>query len=357
MFDLIFGTMSALNQVATFAGALMFWGLGGLLVGNAIYWRMHAVRVQGEVIGVRREGNCLNAVYRYASPAGETVEATSLEGSSRVRGKETGRLVPLWVIPEKPREVQEAGNHIFTIIGVVLLGVGVVLFWVGVTVWRTGPMTWVVASLVVVHMLRKLRSIIAPKDKSLPRLPWRELLAQMKDARAKARSAEPVQRLEELTSLPEYRDKEIRQRVQFRRLAPFLLLAGIGMLALGVYQSRMLLQLQSSGTRTPGTVTSLVSSNSSNGGVTYYPRVTYTDGEGRKVDFKDSTGTNPPMYHVGEAVTVLYLPGEAGRAVIDRGVWNWLPSVILYALGGAVFAGGLAGLRSRSEEVPLTAQS
>ena len=357
MFDLIFGTMSALNQVATFAGALMFWGLGGLLVGNAIYWRMHAVRVQGEVIGVRRDGNCLNAVYRYASPAGETVEAASLEGSSSVRGKETGRLVPLWVIPEKPREVQEAGNHIFTIIGVVLLGVGVVLFWVGVTVWRTGPMTWVVASLVVVHMLRKLRSIIAPKDKSLPRLPWRELLAQMKDARAKARSAEPVQRLEELTALPEYRDKEIRQRVQFRRLAPFLLLAGIGMLALGVYQSRMLLQLQSSGTRAPGTVTSLVSSSSSNGGVTYYPLVTYTDGEGRKVDFKDSTGTNPPVYHVGEAVTVLYLPGEAGRAVIDRGVWNWLPSVILYLIGGGAFAGGLAGLRSRSEEVPLTAQS
>jgi len=126
---------------------------------------------------------------------------------------------------------------------------------------------------------------------------------------------------------------------------------------LGVYQSRMLLQLQSSGTRAPGTVTSLVSSSSSNGGVTYYPLVTYTDGEGRKVDFKDSTGTNPPVYHVGEAVTVLYLPGEAGRAVIDRGVWNWLPSVILYLIGGGAFAGGLAGLRSRSEEVPLTAQS
>ncbi len=62
------------------------------------------------------------------------------------------------------------------------------------------------------------------------------------------------------------------------------------------------------------------------------------------------------MYHVGEAVTVLYLPGE-GRAAIDRGVWNWLPSLILYLIGGGAFAGGLAGLRSRSDEVPLTAQS
>jgi hypothetical protein len=357
MFDLVFSTLSAFNQVATLVGALIFWGLGGLLVGNAVYWRRHAVRVQGEVIGVRREGNCLNAVYRYLSPSGETLEATSLEGSSSMRGKETGTMVPLWVIPEKPNEVQEAGNHIFTIIGVVLLGVGVALFWIGVTAWRTGPMTWGVASLAVVQLLRKLRHIIAPKDKGLPRGGWRELLAQMSAARAQVREAPPVQRVEELAALPEYRVTVVRQRAQLRRLAPFLLLAGIGMLALGVYQSRMLLQLQSSGARTPGTVTSLVSSSSSNGGVTYYPLVTYTDGEGRKVDFKDSTGTNPPMYHVGEAVTVLYLPGETGRAVIDRGVWNWLPSVILYVLGGAVFAGGLAGLRSRSEEVPLTAQS
>src|SRR5438105_10259946 len=212
MFDLVFSTLTALNQVATFVGALVFWGLGGLLVGNAIYWRRQAVRVQGEVIGVRRNGNCLNSVYRYVSPSGETFEATSLEGSSSVRGKETGTTVPLWVIPEKPNEVQEAANHVFTVVGVLLLGAGVALFWVGVTAWRTGPMTWVVASLAVVHLLQKVRGIIAPKDKALPRWPWRELLAQMRDAGAQARNAQPVQRLEELTRLPEYRDKEIRQR-------------------------------------------------------------------------------------------------------------------------------------------------
>ena len=362
MFDLVFSAVSALNQAAAFIGALVCFGLGGLLVGNAIYWRKHAVRVQGQVIGVRRNGNCLNAVYRYDSAAGETVEATSLEGSSSTRGKETGTVVPLRVIPQKPHEVQEAGNHLFTVIGVVLLGGGVTLFWIGVTAWRTGPMTWVVALLVVSHLVQKLRKILAPKDKTLPRLPWRELLARLRDAQtqlkaAQSQNAPPVQRVEELTALPEYRDKELRQRAQLRRLAPFLLLAGVGLLALGVHQSRTLLRLESAGLRAPGTVTSLSSSQSSDGGVTYYPHVTYTDSAGRIAVFKDSVGTNPPMYRIGEAVTVLYLPGEAGRAVIDRGVWNWLPSVILYVLGGAVFAGGLAGLRSRSEEVPLTAQS
>ena len=354
MFELVFSTLSALNQVATFAGALMFWGLGGLLVGTAIYWRMHAVRVQGEVIGVRRNGNCLNAVYRYDSPSGARLEATSLEGSSSVRGKETGTVVPLWVIPEKPHEVQEAGNHLFTVVGVMMLGAGVALFWVGVTAWRTGPMTWVVGLVVVAHLLAKLRSLLAPKDKALPRLPWRELLARLKEAgarRAETRNEQPVQRVEELSALPEYRVNMIRQRALLKRLAPFLVLAGIGLVALGVHQSRVLLRLESAGIRAPGRVTSLTSSRSNNG-VTYYPLVTYRDGAGRSIVFKDSVGSNPPMYHGGEAVTVLYLPGEAGHAIIDRGLWNWLPSFILYALGGAVFAGGLAALRNRSAGAP-----
>lgn len=348
MFDLAFSTLTALNQVATFVGALIFWGLGGLLVGNAIYWRRHAVRLQGEVIGVRRNGNCLNSVYRYRSPSGETLEATSLEGSSSVRGKETGRMVPLWVIPEKPNEVQEAGNHVFTVVGVLLLGAGVALFWVGVTAWRTGPMTWVVASLAIVHLLQKVRGIIAPKDKALPRSGWRELLAQVRDARAQARNAQPVQRLEELTALPEYRDKEIRQRAQLRRLAPFLLLAGLGCLALGVHQSKGLLRLESSGMRAPGVVSSFSTSRSGNS-VTYYPVVTYTNGADQRVVFKDHTGTNPPLYRVGEAITVLYLPEETASAIIDRGLWNWLPPVILYLLGAGLSALALALLRGRSE--------
>jgi hypothetical protein len=138
IFQLIVSAMSALNQVAVFAAALVFGGVGLLLVGNAIYWRLHAARVQGEVIGVRRNRNRLNAVYRYDSPAGESFEATSIKGSDSVRGKETGRVVPLWVIPEKPHEVQERGNHFFTVLGLGFLGSGVALFWVGATgaSWR-----------------------------------------------------------------------------------------------------------------------------------------------------------------------------------------------------------------------------
>jgi len=344
-----------MNQVAVFAGGLFCWGLGGLLVGNAIYWRLHAVRVEGEVVGVRRNGNCLNSVYRYISAAGATIEATSLEGSSSVRGRETGRQVPLWVIPEKPHEVQETGNHVFTVAGFVLLGAGVVLFWIGARAWHTGPMTWIVAGIFGLHLLMRLRRIITPRDKTLPASPWRTLSALGKTAASAV--AAPAQPIEELNALPEFRDRELRQRVQLRRLAPFLLLAGTALLAFGVYTSRTLLSLEASGLRTAGSVTSLSPSRSSDGGTTYHPLVSYRDSAGRTVVFRDSTGTNPPLYRVGEVVTVLYLPGEPDRAIIDRGLWNWLPAVILYVLGAAACAGGLAAWRVPGDEEPFAAHS
>jgi len=355
MFQLVFSALSAINQLAVFAGGLICWGLGGLLVGNAIYWRLHAVRVQGEVIGVRRNGNCFNSVYRYTSAAGATIEATSLEGSSSVSGRETGRQVPLWVIPEKPDQVQETGNHVFTLVGLVLLGVGVVFFWVAVRSWRTGPMTWIMAAVLGLHLLVRLRKVIAPRDKTLPPSGWRALSALRQAVRTA--NAAPAQPIEELTALPEFRERQTKQRAQLARMAPFLLLAGLALLAFGVYASRMLLSLETSGVRTSGSVTSLSSSSSSNGGVSYYPVVRYRDGTGRSVTFRDSTGTNPPLYRVGEAVTVLYLPGEPGRAIIDRGPWNWLPSVILYVLGGATCLGALAARRARGDEPAFAAQN
>ncbi len=348
MLHLVFSALSALNQVVVFAGGLLCWGLGGLLVGDAIYWRVHALRVQGEVIGVRRNGNSLNSVYRYISPAGAATEATSLEGSSSTRGRETGRRVSLWVLPGRPNEVQESGNHVFTLVGVVLLAAGVVLFWVGARAWRTGPMTWAMAGIFILHLLLRLRRI-GSAGAGRPAFRWRP-----RDAvrNAGARMDCPPQRVEELTALPEFREREAQQRVQLARLAPFLLLAGVTVLALGVYQSRMMLILETSGTRTAGRVTGLSRSQGSDG-IIYYPLVCYVDVAGETVVFRDSTGTNPSLYHVGEAVTVLYAPDQPARAVIDRGVWNWLPSAFLYLFGAVLLGAGLAGWRARGGDDPL----
>jgi Protein of unknown function (DUF3592) len=330
VFDIFFGLISALNQIGVLIAALACGGLGTLLVGHAVYFRLHAVRVLGEVIGVRQHGNIFNAVYRYTLPSGQTCEATSLEGSGSTRDKQTGAVVPLLVIPEKPDEVQEARHHVFTVIGVALLAACAGLFYYAATAFRVGPMTWIAGGLVLAHFLKRIRQIVFPKDKRLQLSAWRQMLAQRKAAQL---AEMPVQRLEDVASLPERRALEDRQKVTLRRLAPFLLVAGVGLFALGVHQSRALVRLESFGVRASGVVSSLSSSSSGSGSSTYYAVVTYTDRAGRRIRFRDNAGSNPPMYHVNESVTVLYSPYEPGNAIIDRGIWNWLPSVLLYALG------------------------
>ena len=351
MFELIVGTVSAMNQVAAFVAALVCGGLGGLLLGSAIYWGLHAVRVQGEVIGVRQSGNCFNAVYRYTAPSGETVEATSTEGSSSTRGKQTGTQVPLLVIPGKPQEVQEARSHVFTILGALLLAAGVGIFYIAVRSWRTGPMTWVVAAFFIFHLLNGLRKIWAPKDKSLRAFSLPALLAR---GQAAVPGASAVTRIEDLASDPAYQARQGAQRATLRRLAPLLLLAGLGLVALGVYQSRTLMRLQSAGIRSAGLVTGLSTSHD-NHGVSYHPVVAYTDGAGHAVQFTDSVGSNPPLYRRGDAVTVLYLPEKRGSAIIDRGAWNWLPSLVLYLFGALLTAVGVSGWRAPRPDPTQTA--
>lgn len=349
MFELLFAAMSAFKQVAVLAGALTCGGLGALLVGSAVYWRLHAVRVQGQVIGVRQSGNTFNAVYRYTLPSGQTCEGTSLEGSDSIRGKQTGAVVPLLVVPEKPDEVQEARNHVFTVIGVALLAMCAGLFYYAVTAFRTGPMTWIVGGVVVAHLAERIRRVVSPGEKRLPLSAWRQMLAQLKAAQPAA--VPPMQRLEDLASLPQRRAQNERQRVVLRRLAPWLLIAGVALVALGVHQSRALVRLESVGVRTRGVVSSFSSSSSGSGSRSYYPVVTYTDRAGNRVRFRDNTGSNPPMYDINDSVTVLYSPAESGNAMIDRGLWNWLPSALLYLLGVSLSLVSIGLLRRRNADV------
>src|SRR5437016_6105746 len=95
MLDVITGGSQAYEQVGWFVGALVCMGLGGLLLGNALYWRLHARRVLGTIIGVLDNKATYTPVYRYTSPDGQSIEARSDTSSGSVKGKETGRIVPL----------------------------------------------------------------------------------------------------------------------------------------------------------------------------------------------------------------------------------------------------------------------
>ena len=114
MFEIIAEGFQAYNQIGLLLGALACLGIGGLILGSTAYWRMHALRASGTVIGVLVTNGTYTPVYRYTLPDGQSHEAKSDTSSSAVAGKETGRIVPLLISPLiVPVVVTAVGTYLF----------------------------------------------------------------------------------------------------------------------------------------------------------------------------------------------------------------------------------------------------
>ena len=92
MFDLIFQGAQAYNQVGFFIGAVVCLGIGGLILGNSFYWRVHALRAQGTVIGVIANGGAYIPVYRYTSADGQSHVANRIRAPAGCAARKPGVL-------------------------------------------------------------------------------------------------------------------------------------------------------------------------------------------------------------------------------------------------------------------------
>jgi hypothetical protein len=100
-----------------------------------------------------------------------------------------------------------------------------------------------------------------------------------------------------------------------------------------------------------GTVVELLEVRDNEGSSMWKPVVAFTDDNGHKTRFTDSVSSRPAAYDVGEAVTVLYLPGEPGEAHIKGFSSLWLGTTVLGGLGLAFTAiGGSIVFASRAGE-------
>src|SRR5258708_22123987 len=130
MFDVIFSGIQAYQQVGMLIGALVCLGIGGLVLGSCLYWRVHALHATGTIIGVIAKGAMYTPVYRYALPDGQTHEAESDTSTRSTSGYQTGRVVPLLISAHNPTEAREANSHLLEFIGAGFLVPGV---WLGYT--------------------------------------------------------------------------------------------------------------------------------------------------------------------------------------------------------------------------------
>ena len=92
MFDLIFQGAQAYNQVGFFIGAVVCLGIGGLILGNSLYWRVHALRAQGTVIGVIANGGAYIPVYPTHRRTGKAMSRSQIWAPAGCAARKPGAL-------------------------------------------------------------------------------------------------------------------------------------------------------------------------------------------------------------------------------------------------------------------------
>jgi len=349
MFELIADGLQAYNQIGLLLGALTCLGIGGLILGSTVYWRVHALRAPGTIIGVLVKNGSYTPVYRYRLPDGQSHEAKSDTSSSAVAGKETGRVVPLMISAHDPSSAREANNYLFDIVGIVCLLSGLFIGTIAVSVYRPTAMTWIVTAGLLAYLAEQGRRIFKGARPSLEE--WRRQRGM-----GGAIDLTQVKPIEEIVPAAAVRQSREAQRKQARKWAPFVGILAILFAALGVQQSLKQAHLEAAGLRTDGQVVRLQRESSSDGNGSYYPIVEFRTRENVRVDFKDRVGTNPPSYRPGDKVTVLYLAeSPQSDSIIDRGaVWNWIAPGILFVVA-LVVASILIGILRFVRARPATA--
>jgi hypothetical protein len=328
VFDLFFNSIQAYNQIGLFVGALMCLGIGGLVLGATLYKRMHAIRATGTIIGViSKSGSMFTPVYRYTLPDGQTHEAKSDTSSGWVRGKETGRVVPLMISIHNPNDAQEADSYLGEIVGIVLIAPGLFLGYFAITAFPVTPMTWVMGAGMLLYCAERLHRIIIPKGQRLSLEEWRKQRGMDRHIPVDLTQVRPI---EEILASPEATQSRLLQMKNNKKAAPILGIFIILLVGGSIYTSLKISRLEAHGLRAPGKVIRLQEEHGSKSS-SYYPVVRYTTKKNYTIEFKDNVGSNPPSHHTGDEVTVLYLPEHPQKeAIIDRGIWNWLaPGILL----------------------------
>jgi hypothetical protein len=131
-------------------------------------------------------------------------------------------------------------------------------------------------------------------------------------------------------------------------------LIGAAMLIGTVYWFQSTRAFIASAATAEGTVVDLVQSRSSNSTM-YSPVVRYNTATGELIEFVSSVSSNPPGYHKGEKVEVMYSPSEPSKASINTFFNLWFGHLILGGLGSVFFltGGGImvaAAMKARQDE-------
>lgn len=343
MFETAFGLLAALQQGGLLLGGGFLALIGGFIIINNVHWQMHAARMNAVITGVRRDDRMFYPVYRYITPAGDTVESVSDSGSTRLRGKETGRTVILRAFADDPQNIRSdlRGNFL---IGLVFLLPGLVMLYAGWDDNLFSPIGISAFAAVLSLAALRLRKIFIPRKDRLNKEDWKKIKRADRQARFDKMELTTIEAWQQS---PTGRSDAAKAAQALRITIPLMLAAGMLLLVLAYNTGQRVMTLHESGLRTDGQITGF-DSRTSDGNTVYHAIVRFSDADGRAVHFTDSAGSSHPRRKTGDGVRVLYLKDDpSGSAMIDHGGWrNWIWTALMAAMGSLLVIGAVASWRS-----------
>jgi Protein of unknown function (DUF3592) len=320
-------------QIIFLLVGLGFVAVGILLVAQDARMRRGAHQVRGEVVGFSKgprgdQSGSFYAVAQYSGPDGQTRYLEASVGSSSPLGA-VGDAVTILVHPEDPQRAA-IKSSLPSVIGGALALMGIVSCAVFFATFRADAFSMAGAVTVVGWGAWKLHG--ARRDKPMPMAEWREYKRKLLAPRIFTEATKQEIAWADPAAV---QDGLRKQQNASRAAVPLLLVAGVGLLVLGVHLHQKTARFLRVAVAGRGVVVDMAAS-ASHDGTTWAPVVQFED-RGHSYRFKDSVGSNPPSWRRGDPVDVLYDPSNPADARIDRGRWNKLvPDAV--ALFGALLA-------------------
>jgi hypothetical protein len=317
-------------EVILLLAGFMFTGLGLLIAKAAGLNFSGAQRVDGEIIGyVQRndpDGQTTYApVIAYTHPAGGRRVFESSISTGSFNYPVGSKVTMLTDLQDPSRARLDTNAFVYFGLLVAAIGLGYIAFFIHF--FRPSPASTACALLITAAFVVQLsmRGAEVAKIREAWNLASRSLAGSSVEEKSFDRS-----RLLPAEAIA----AEGRRQARYSKIAGVvLLLLAAGGVAGSVFWVGRRLAFVERASPAEGRVVELAA-NHSHDGTTWAPVVEFTPlHASTPVRFRDSFASNPPMWSVGDHVSVLYNPLNPSDALIHRGAWTYLIPLFPAALG------------------------
>lgn len=348
-FDTAFEFAFAYNQICWLAGGLVCFLLGMLCAASVIFEKMTALKVPAKIFAVRskdevlqkNKGSMYYSVFEYINQDGNSVLAESNSGSSSLLHRKLGTDIMLYIDPDMPERATRPGLFLpLFSLGLVVIGAG--LIYHALTTYPFNIYSVIILLGIIAFVAFKIHIKIQSRE------------PQKKKAAGNFKTRKYEEFLEKRRAIPLLTEEQFAQHWQIHKkqgqnAIPILVLLALASGGGGIYFTKDMLIYTQKGLQATGTVISIESDYNTEQELMHHSVVRFQDRQQRKITFKDKVGSNHPSHRVGDELPVLFIEGDPKKAIIDRGLMNWLLPAGLLSLMGLLLLAAVNSYKNKKK--------